>query len=142
GAFGMLLQEDAGAEEGDEERCADGQPLALRLEPVTHLVDEDQPDQPDREPEPAEPKVGAERDEQPEQELVLEDPDAELGAERGDRGERRPDLAADLAPVRAARLDRVVVAKDLREFARLVRGVMLGEMAYWVILVARLCVGA
>src|SRR5262249_39092118 len=85
------------------------------------------------EPEPAEPKVGAERDEQPEQELVLEDPDAELGDERGDRGERRPDLAADLAPVRAARLDRLVVAKALRELARLVGVDLWRELVHWLI---------
>jgi len=45
-------------------------------------VDEDQADQPDAEPEPAEPDVGAERDEQAEQELELENPDAELGQKR------------------------------------------------------------
>src|SRR5262249_33831925 len=122
GAFGVFFQEDAGAEEWEDEGRAAGQPRALRLEPVAHLVNEDQPDQADREPEPAEPEVGAERDEQPEQELVLEDPDAELGDESGHGGERCPDLAADLAPVRAARLDRLVVAKALRELARLVGG--------------------
>src|SRR5204862_190122 len=82
----------------NEQRRADGQPLPLGLEPVPHLVDEDQADQPDREPDPAEPKVRAERDEQPEQELVLEDPDAELRDERADRSERGPDLPAQLAP--------------------------------------------
>ncbi len=110
----MLLQEDARAEERDEEGGADGQALPLRLEPVTHLVDEDQPDEPDRERDAPVPEVGAERDEEAEQELELEDADAELRDERADRGERRPDLAADLPPVGAARLDRLVVAKVLR----------------------------
>src|SRR5204863_9245542 len=107
----LLLQEDAGSEERNEQRRADGQPLPLGLEPMPHLVDEDQADQPDREPDPAEPEVRAERDEQPEQELVLEDPDAELRDERADRGERGPDLPPELAPVRPARLDGLVVAK-------------------------------
>jgi hypothetical protein len=78
---------------------------------VAHLVHEDQADQPDAEPEPAEPDVGAERDEQAEQELELEDPDPELGEEGPDCGERRPDLAAELAPVRATRLNRLLAAK-------------------------------
>src|SRR5204862_3491922 len=83
-----------------------------------------------------EPEIGAERDEQAEQELVLEDPDAELGDERADGGERCPDLAADLAPVRAARLDRLVVAEVLRKLARLI-GVDLGrELAHRLIVAA------
>ena len=114
GALRMLLQEDARPEERNEERRADGQALAFRLEPVTHLVDEDQPDQSDAEPDAAEPDVGAERDEETEQELELEDPDAELGDERRDRRKRRPDLAAEFPPVRPARLDRLVVAKVAR----------------------------
>src|SRR5206468_4877945 len=93
----------------------------------------DQPDQADREPDPAEPEVGAERDEQPEQELVLEDRDAELGDDRADRGERRPDLPAELAPVRAAaRLDRLVVAKlglELRPGRQLAHGLMVAREA-------------
>ncbi len=75
---------------------------------------EDQADQPDAEPEPPEPDVGAERDEQAEQELELEDPDAELRNAGSDCRERRPDLAAELSPVGAARLDWLVVAKAVR----------------------------
>src|SRR5947208_7803609 len=110
----MLFQEDAGTEKRDEQRGADREALPLRLEPVTHLVDEDQSDEPDRERDPAVPEVGAERDEEAEQELELEDPNAELGDERPDGGKRRPDLAADLPPVGPARLDRLVVTKFAR----------------------------
>jgi len=81
---------------------------------VAHFVDEDQPDQPDRERDAAVPEVRAERDEETEEELELEDPDAELRNERGDSRERRPDLAAELTPVGAARLDWLVVAKAVR----------------------------
>jgi hypothetical protein len=81
---------------------------------VAHLVDEDQPDQPDRKPDPAEPEVGAEGDEEAEQELEFQDPDAELGDEGGDRRKGRPNLAAELSPVGSARLDRLVVAKAVR----------------------------
>ena len=81
---------------------------------MAHLVDEDQPNQSDREGDAAVPEVRAERDEQTEQELEFEDPDAELRNERGDRRERRPDLAAELTPVGAARLDWLVVAKAVR----------------------------
>ena len=126
----MLLQEDARAEERDEEGRADGQALPLRLEPVPHLVDEDQPDEPDRERKTAVPEVGAERDEEAEQELELEDPDAELRDEGPDGGEGGPDLAADLPPVGAARLDRLVLAKVARQLRRLV-GVDFGrELAH------------
>src|SRR5207248_9306839 len=112
GVLRALLEEDARAQERDEERRGHGQALALGLEPVAALVHEDESDQPDREPDPAEPQVGAERDEQAEQELVLEDRDAELRDDGADRGERGPDLPAELAPVRAAaRLDRLVAAK-------------------------------
>ena len=114
GVLRVLLQEDARAEEGDEERRAHRQPLALRLQPVTHLVDEDQADQADGEPDPAEPEVGAERDEQPEQELELQDADAELRDQRPERRERRPDLSAELSPVGALRLNRLVVAEVAR----------------------------
>src|SRR2546429_598673 len=62
--LGMLLEEDARAEEGDEQRRGHGKALTLRLEPVAHFVDEDQTDEPDGEPDPAEPEVGPERDEQ------------------------------------------------------------------------------
>src|SRR5436190_11448750 len=110
----MLLQEDARTEERDEQRRADGEVLTLRLEPVAHLVHKDQPDQPDAEPEPAEPDIGAKRDEQAEKELELEDPNPELGEESADRREGRPDLATELAPVGAARLDRLVAAKVVR----------------------------
>src|SRR5204862_7236980 len=107
-----VLQDGARAQERDAGRPGHGRAVALGLGPVAALVHEDQSDQPDREPDPAEPQVGAERDEQAEQELVLEDRDAELGDEGADRRERGPDLPAELAPVRAAaRLDRLVVAK-------------------------------
>src|SRR5919199_2506236 len=107
----MLLQEDPRAEKRNEERRADRQTLPLRLEPVPHLVDEDQPHEPDREPDAAVPEVRAERDEQPEQELVLEDADAELGDERADGSDRSPDPPPDLSPVGAPRLHRLLVAE-------------------------------
>ena len=43
------------AEERDEERCADRQPLPLRLEHVAHLVDEEEEHESDPEPPAAEP---------------------------------------------------------------------------------------
>src|SRR5438552_1995707 len=114
GARRVLLQKDARSEKGNEEWRADREALSLRLEPVTHLVHEDQPDEPDRERDAAVPEVGTERDEEAEQELELEDPDAELREKSTDRRKRRPDLAAELSPVRAARLDRLVVAEVVR----------------------------
>src|SRR5262245_37002873 len=104
--------------------------LSLRFQPVAHLVHEDQSDEADREPEAAKPEVGPERDEQAEQELVLEDPDAELGDEGGDGREGRPDLAADLAPIGAARLDRLVVAEAAGKLPRLVGVDLWGELTH------------
>src|SRR5207248_2648463 len=90
------------------------------------------------EPDPAEPEVGPERDEQAEQELVLEDADAELRDERPDRGEGRPDPAADLPPIGSARLDRFVVADLSRQLAWLVRVELRRQVAHRLIVAAGL----
>jgi hypothetical protein len=85
----------------------------LRLEHVSHLVHEQEHNQPDPEPPAAEPDIERGGDEDREEELELEQHDAELGQERADRGERRPQAAKDCAPVPAMRLNRLVAAPPL-----------------------------
>src|ERR671931_138536 len=58
GALGMLLQEDARAEEGEKEGRVEGRPWALARERWPHLVEKDHPDEPGRKPDPAVPEVG------------------------------------------------------------------------------------
>ncbi len=101
---------DIGAEERDEDRPGRMEALAPRLEPVPHLVDEDQQD--DTEPEAPAPdqRVAAECDED-EPELgeraeLYEEP------EQDDEGGAEP--AKRRAPVGAARLDRLVLAVAVR----------------------------
>ena len=80
----------------------------LRLDHVPHLVDEEEHDQPDREPHAADPQVDAERDEDREEELGLEEDRAVLHEGRAGRGDRRPDPAHDVARA-ALRPDRAVL---------------------------------
>ena len=101
---GELLQRDQRAEKRDEHRRAHRQALALGLEHVAHLVDEEEHDEPDGEPPAPEQRVRRDRDEPRERradELELEHDDGrrlELPEERADEGERHPQLARDRAP--------------------------------------------
>ena len=122
GVVGHLLQGDQRAEERDEERSAHGQALALRLEHVTHLVHEEQEDEPDPEPPAAEPDVERGRDEHRAQELRLEEDASEL-----DRRARRPRAAARPASAgagSAARAARAPAARStpVRRAWRALRG--------------------
>ena len=110
GVLRHLLQRDQRAEERDEHRRRDGQPLVPCLDHVPHLVDEQEHDEPDPEPPAADPDVDRGRDEHREQELELEQDDAELGEERADRDDRGPELAREALPTRLG-VDRLVVAK-------------------------------
>ena len=98
GVARVLLHRDHRAEERDEHRRADGQALSPRLDHVAHLVHEEQHDQPGREPRAADPEVEAERDEDREEELRLEEDRPELCEERAGRRDRRPESAQDVAP--------------------------------------------
>src|SRR5205807_8830526 len=60
-------------------------------------------------PPAAEPDVHRGRDEHREEELELEQDGAELRQERADGRDRRPQLPEEAAPIRAARLDRLVL---------------------------------
>ena len=130
GVVGQLLQRDQRAEEGDEHRRGDRQPLPLGLEDVTQLVHEQEQDEADRELPAPEERIRADRDEHragDREELELEDRDEEelqLPDQQPDRGDRRPELAPDVAQRHRA-LDRGV---GLRLFglARRVRVVAHG----------------
>ena len=92
GVVRHLLERDQRAEERDEERSAHRQSLALRLEHVAHLVDEEQDHEADPEPPAAEPDVERGRDEHGEEELELEEDAAELDEQRADGDERGSEL--------------------------------------------------
>src|SRR5947208_2817972 len=76
----------------------------------SRAVDEQQHDEPDSEPPAADPDVHRGRNEHREEELELEQDDAELGEKRADRGDRRPKPPEEPTPVEALRLDRLVLA--------------------------------
>ncbi len=103
GVVRHLSKRDQCAHERDEERCRDGESLPFRLEYVSHLVDEQQHDEPDSEPPAADPDVHRGRNEHREEELELEQDDAELGEKRADRGDRRPKPPEEPTPVEALR---------------------------------------
>src|SRR5215204_6689226 len=81
-----------------------------RLEHMPHLVDEEEHDEPDPEPPAADPDVDRGGDEHREQELELEQDDAELGEERAERDDRGPEFPREALPARLG-VDRLVVAK-------------------------------
>src|SRR5262249_31987539 len=97
---------DVRAEERDEHRPGRVEPLALRLEPVAHLVEEEQQD--DAEPEPPAPdeRIAAERDEHGAE--LGERP--QLGQQAEEHQDRCGNAPPETAPVGATRPDRVVVA--------------------------------
>ena len=96
-----------GAEERDEHRQLRVQPLALRLEEVAHLVEQDQHDEADRELPAPDQRVAADRDEDRRE---LDEDERELRECEHRRDDRREELLQAPAPVGAARLDRVVAA--------------------------------
>ncbi len=101
---------DVGAEERDEHGPGRVEALAPSLEPVTHLVEEEQED--DAEPEAPAPdqRIAAERDE--------DEPELREGAELHEQpeedDERCGEPAKHPAPVGAARLDGLVLAVEVR----------------------------
>src|SRR5207244_4669957 len=94
------------AEEGDEDGPVWVEPFAGRFEVVTELVHEDEHDHAEREAPAPDQRVTAEGHED-RGELRQR---AELQREPEQEDERRRQLAEEAAPVRAARLDRLVVA--------------------------------
>src|SRR6476469_664561 len=94
-----------------EERHEDGQlrvqPLALRLDEVAHLVQEDQQDEAGRELPAEEERIGGERNEDARE---LDEDERTLPEQDPYRDDRPDDAFEALLPVRAARLDRLVVA--------------------------------
>src|SRR5439155_450793 len=103
-----VLERHERADERDEDRQRDLHALQPRLHVVTHLVDEDQRDEADGEAPPPDQRVAADGDED---RCELEEDEAELDQHAGDGGDRRPDSPREAAPVGAARLDRLVVAR-------------------------------
>ena len=87
-------ERDVGAEERQEDGQLRIEPLALRLEVVAELVDEDQEHEADRERPPPDQRVPADRDEDPEE---LQDDEAELRDRRDHDEQRRQEAAQERA---------------------------------------------
>ena len=103
---------DHRAEERDEDRCAHGQSLSLRLEDVSHLVHEQEDDQADAEPPASEPDVERGGDEDREEELPLEERPPNLSEERAERDQRRKQLAQERKARLVTTLRRLVYASS------------------------------
>src|SRR4029077_16182356 len=102
-----VLDRHVGAQEWDEAGDRDVEPLPLRLDEMTELVDEDQRHEADAELPAPDQRVRADRDEQAEE---LEDEEAELDDQADDHHDRPPDLPGHALPARL-RVDRLVVAE-------------------------------
>ena len=102
-----VLDRDVRAEEWDEARDRDVEPLPLGLDEVAELVDEDQRDEADAELPAPDQRVRADRDEQAEE---LEDEEAELDDQAEHDRDRAPRSFTRRSSARL-RVDRLVVAK-------------------------------
>src|SRR6476469_176638 len=95
-----------GAEEGDEHRQLRTEPFALRLDVVPELVDEDQQHEPDCELPAEDQRIRSDGDEDARE---LHEHEPELRRRDHERDHRADQLADAAGPIRAARVDRLVV---------------------------------
>ena len=105
----LALEGDEGAEEGDEDRPVRVQPEPPRLDVVAELVDQDQQHEAGGELPAPDQRIAADRHEDGRE---LRSRESVLGARAEDHHDRAEQPSERLPPVRA-RMDRVVVARDL-----------------------------